>query len=245
MTPGKAIHLKREALSLPISTLASSSGLTPAALSEMEEDKRKVDAPTLYKIAKAMGISAYALLGLPEKEGEKGAEVISCLREYLWEQARERGRRITQGREKSGMNSISLARAIGKSSASVRDYEKGAYLFIPYEVMVSIAREINCSVDWLLGNEDESIPSTGEEVRPRPPLAPWALSGDYCRREECGNVLAALQYCGNSKKFQEKYGKEAWEQLKEGTIGLSEGVMKDIRAWTQQSPAQEGGAKMV
>lgn len=66
------------------------------------------------------------------------------------------GRRLASIRDRESLQQKELAKLIGVKHRNVSDYERDLYFPKP-KVLAAIARELNVSLDYLLGvNEDEA-----------------------------------------------------------------------------------------
>ena len=64
-------------------------------------------------------------------------------------------KRLTNLREKRGLQKKQLADILNVSIACISQYEKGTSM-PGYDILLAIARYFNVTVDYLLGNEDDA-----------------------------------------------------------------------------------------
>lgn len=76
------------------------------------------------------------------------------------------GKRIKERRKALGMSVEDLARAIGKSRATVYRYENGYIESLPTEALVPVIDALQTSPDYLIGWTDDPTPRPKVEEEP-------------------------------------------------------------------------------
>lgn len=76
------------------------------------------------------------------------------------------GKRIKERRKALGMSVEDLARAIGKSRATVYRYENGYIESLPTEALVPVIDALQTSPDYLIGWTDDPTPRLKVEKEP-------------------------------------------------------------------------------